>query len=718
MKSSLELKKESSFHIAARNGDIEAIRTFLLNLTLDPNIINASGATPLHLASQNGHIEVVRILLADQRVNPNALAGNGVNPLHLASQNGHTNIVRIFLSDSRVDPNTANANGVTPLYSASQSGQIGAVKMLLADSRVNPFILAVAGSSVLHIAVRGKHIEVVIVLLEDLRINPNIQTVDGATPLHFASQEGHVDIVRVLLADFRINTNLAAVNGFTALHLACQNGYVDVVRALISNLDTNPEFPDTNGITPMQLAMNNGYTRIADILSLHIAVRNGDTENVERLFDHDSDINTLLNLASRTENIEIIELMLRESIRPNIFGLTPFDMAIMNKNIDLIKILLGISYGQNLLKEDELSKITSSKYFNLKIAYYKHTFLYALLKCINLLLSEPQHSSTLTKYFLKLVEVGEGFNLPGSEAIDAAGMLNERLKYRMNESTVKFRLEMGKYFFEKIVNEEIESDSSAVIFKLNDFVSATENQLIIVSKPITNKLKISSNLHKLNLDLMTLIMEFVGSGDSWQEFTIPRAISSLTSSGYEIENVAGDGNCLFHAVARQLGNLTHQELRALAVNYILEHLEDFDGFMAEDVGSYIDAMSREGTWADNLIIQALANVLGININIFRADDGAINRIAPTGIEALDTSPILLLYTGNHYLAVLRPLQIQNQIEPPIQSLEEAAYQINENVTTINEQEAILDIFEENDEAGLILGLLGILETLGSYCNIS
>ena len=97
------------------------------------------------------------------------------------------------------------------------------------------------------------------------------------------------------------------------------------------------------------------------------------------------DINTLLNLASRTGNIEIIELMLRENIRPNIFGLTPFDMAIMNKNIDLIKILLGISYGQNLLKEDELSRIIAPKYFNLKIPYYKHTFLYALLKCINFL---------------------------------------------------------------------------------------------------------------------------------------------------------------------------------------------------------------------------------------------------------------------------------------------------------------------------------------------
>jgi ankyrin repeat protein len=717
MKSSPGLKKESSFHIAARNGDIEAVRIFLSNLLLDPNIINANGATALHLASQNGYIDIVIILLADQRVNPNALAGNGVSPLHLASQNGHTGIVRILLSDLRVNPNTVNINGVTPLYSASQSGQIGTVKMLLSDLRIDPLVLAAGGSSVLHIAARGRHIEVVIALLEDLRINPSIQTIDGATPLHFASQEGYLDIVRILLADFRINTNLLAVNGFTALHLACQNGHVDVVRALLANLDTNPEIPAANGITPIQLAMNNGYIRIVNILSLHISVQNGDIENIERLFDYDSDIDTLLNLALRSENIEIIELMLRKNIKPSIFELTPFDIAIMNENVDLIRILLSISYGQNLLKEDELSRITSPKYFNLKISYYKHTFLYALLKCINLLSSEPLYSSALTKYFLKLVEVGEGINLPNSESIDVTNMLNVRLKSGISTSTIKFRLEMAKYFFEKIVTEEIESNSSAVFFKLHNFVNATQSQSIIKPKSITNEIKSLSYFHKLNLDIITLIMEFIGSGDSWQEFTIPRAISSLTSSGYEIENVAGDGNCLFHAVARQLGDLTYQELRALAVNYILEHLEEFHGFMAEDISVYIETMSKEGTWADNLIIQALANALGININIFRADDGTINRITPTNAESLN-DPILLLFTGNHYLAVLRPTQTQNEIEP-VQNLEEVVYQIDENITVKNEQtEVVFDIFEDNTENTLILGLLGILETLGSYCIIS
>ncbi len=716
MKSSSESKKESSFHIAARNGDIEAVRTFLSDLLLDPNIINVNGATALHLASQNGHTEVVNILLADQRVNPCALAGNGVSPLHLASQNGHIGIVRMLLSDLRVNPNIININGVTPLYSASQSGQIGVVKMLLSDLRVDPFVLAAGGSSVLHIAARRRHIEVVIALLEDLRINPNIQTIDGATPLHFASQEGHIDIVRVLIADFRINTNLVAVNGFTALHLACQNGHVDVVRALLANLDTNPEIINANGITPIQLAINNGYIQIVDILSLHIAVQNGDMENVERLFNYDSDINTLLNLALRSENMEIIELMLRKNIRPSIFGLTPFDIAIMNENVDLVKIFLSISYGQNLLKEDELSKITSPKYFNLKISYYKHTFLYALLKCINLLSNESLYSSALTKYFLKLVEVGEGFNLPNSESIDATNMLNVRLKSGISTSTIKFRLEMAQYFFEKIVNKEIESDDSAVIFKVHNFVSIAQGQSTVKSKSITNEIKSLSYFHKLNLDIITLIMEFIGSGDSWQEFTIPRAISSLTASGYEIENVAGDGNCLFHAVARQLGDLTYQELRALAVNYILEHLEEFHGFMAEDISVYIENMSREGTWADNLVIQALANALGININIFRADDGTINRITPTNAESLN-NPILLLFTGNHYLAVLRPIQTQNEVDEPIQILEEVVCQANENITVKSEQEEIvLDIFDNNNtETNLLLGILEILE---SYCIIS
>ncbi len=525
MKLSPESRKESPFHLAARNGDLEAVRLFLSDPFLDPNILNANRATPLHLAAQNGHTDIVITLLADQRLNPNALAGNGVSPLHLASQNGHIDIVRILLSDSRVDPNVANANGVTPLYSASQSGKIGVVKMLLADLRVNPLILANGGSSALHIAVRCRHIEVVIILLEDLRISPDIQNVDGATPLHVASQEGYLDIVRVLLADFRININLAAVHGFTALHLACQNGHLDVVRELLSNPDINLEIQNVNGITAIQLAMNNGYTRIVDVLALYIAVQNEDMENIEHLFDHNSDINTLLNIASKNKNIAIIEFMLSTNFRQNIFGLTPLDVAIMNENIDLIKILIGIPYGYNLLKEDELSIITSPKYFNLKLPYYNHTFLYKLLKCINLLLGEPLYSSALTKYFLKLVEVGEGLNLPKSEAIDFVSLINNRLKFEIHKNTVKFLLEIAQYFLDNIINERTEFDSFSVAFKLDKFVNVKQDQSVINTSNITNEVKKISNFYKLNLDITTLIMEFIGSGDSWQKFTIPRAIS-------------------------------------------------------------------------------------------------------------------------------------------------------------------------------------------------
>lgn len=93
--------------------------------------------------------------------------------------------------------------------------------------------------------------------------------------------------------------------------------------------------------------------------------------------------------------------------------------------------------------------------------------------------------------------------------------------------------------------------------------------------------------------------------------------------GLMAEDVPGDGNCFFHAVARQLKLLNdgeevmnYQVLRELAVNQVIANIGQFQDFTVEEtIDEYIDRISQEGEWADNPLIEALVREIGVNIVI-------------------------------------------------------------------------------------------------------
>lgn len=121
----------------------------------------------------------------------------------------------------------------------------------------------------------------------------------------------------------------------------------------------------------------------------------------------------------------------------------------------------------------------------------------------------------------------------------------------------------------------------------------------------------------------------------------------------------------FYSLKKQLPELdmSHTELRKVAVTYILDNLEDFQGFTEGSLEEYINQISQNGEWADNPIIQALANALGISINIYGID-GANTMIVSN--EAFSRT-VNIAYTGNHYLSVepIQPQEIDEEEIPEI-----------------------------------------------------
>ena len=94
----------------------------------------------------------------------------------------------------------------------------------------------------------------------------------------------------------------------------------------------------------------------------------------------------------------------------------------------------------------------------------------------------------------------------------------------------------------------------------------------------------------------------------------------LAADGLRKINVIGDGNCFFRALSYQLvgHQNNHMRLRNVGVERLLEHIVDYAPFVSNEydgIEDYILEMSRNGTYADHVLISATANAINQNIII-------------------------------------------------------------------------------------------------------
>ncbi len=133
-------------------------------------------------------------------------------------------------------------------------------------------------------------------------------------------------------------------------------------------------------------------------------------------------------------------------------------------------------------------------------------------------------------------------------------------------------------------------------------------------------------------------------------------------------NVGCAGDCFFRAVSHQLyGDLCyHLDIRAAGIAYIKDNHEQFVESITEYSWlQYPNNMSIQGTWPDNMIIQAVANQLKLRIVITESNE---NFRDVSYIEAVSGHGLPDVFLGHideyHYVSTV-PLStnfnfIQNQ----------------------------------------------------------
>jgi len=129
--------------------------------------------------------------------------------------------------------------------------------------------------------------------------------------------------------------------------------------------------------------------------------------------------------------------------------------------------------------------------------------------------------------------------------------------------------------------------------------------------------------------------------------------------GYNVVQIAGDGNCLFRSFAHQIYNDAekHEEVRKQCCKYMLQERSAYEFFVDKDFSNYCKQMSKPKVWGGHVEIAALREMFNVNVEIFHRD--GVLEPRPIGDATSTTLPMVrLAFEGkNHYNSIVDPKKL-------------------------------------------------------------
>ncbi|KAK7878640.1 hypothetical protein WMY93_030476 [Mugilogobius chulae] len=260
--------------LAARQGDVQALKTLLAAKELTAEVKDSLGATPVHHAARCGKLSCLRFLVEEAELPGNSLANNGASPAHDAAATGHLACLQWLLTQGgcrpedkdkwRGDPGATTDTGALPLHYAAAKGDLPSLRLLLGHSPNVVNVQTKNGATPLYLACQEGHLEVVQYLVKDCGADPSIRANDGMTPLHAAAQMGHNTVIVWLVSFTEISLSDKDGDGATAMHFAASRGHSKVLSWLL--LHGGEIVTDNWGGTPLHDAAENGELECCQIL--------------------------------------------------------------------------------------------------------------------------------------------------------------------------------------------------------------------------------------------------------------------------------------------------------------------------------------------------------------------------------------------------------------------------------------------------------------------
>ena len=139
----------------------------------------------------------------------------------------------------------------------------------------------------------------------------------------------------------------------------------------------------------------------------------------------------------------------------------------------------------------------------------------------------------------------------------------------------------------------------------------------------------------------------------------------LAERGLRTVQVEGDGNCFFRVVAHQIygDSSLHSTVRARAVNEVASNPDLFRDFIADqEIDEFVDSLSSDREWADNVAIQAVAEAYGVNMEIINSNQRQFPTaiVYPRGTQHSNRLLVIAHIEQLHYMST--------EIDIPFQTL--------------------------------------------------
>ena len=176
-------------HVAARKGDVEALRLVLKNDSSLGKVGDIRGATPLHVCAYYGHEEGLRRLL-DAGAEANQPDFDGATAVHFAAASGHLESLKLLVKQGRGNANAQSSSGETPVYFAAQEGHLACIHWLVEHAHADPQLASADGMTPLHAAAQTGRLNITHWLVRSANCPITCRASDGATPVHFAAAKG------------------------------------------------------------------------------------------------------------------------------------------------------------------------------------------------------------------------------------------------------------------------------------------------------------------------------------------------------------------------------------------------------------------------------------------------------------------------------------------------------------------------------------------------
>uniref|UniRef100_A0A8C7DBP8 Transient receptor potential cation channel, subfamily A, member 1b n=1 Tax=Oncorhynchus kisutch TaxID=8019 RepID=A0A8C7DBP8_ONCKI len=268
----------SLVHHAAGAGNIPVIR-FICSITHrdEWNLYDDEGSMPLHWAVERNQPESCRALL-ELGVEPNVLNKALMSPLHLAVSYQHNHLVKLLLSHYKTESNLQGCLGNTPVMLACSINNTEALSILLkhgaqlsSQNKLGHFAIHTAA-----FAGAKKAMEVILKAGEEMghSIEEHINVLDEScsSPLHMAVRGGNMDVIKFCIQK-GAKIDQQQVDRSTALHFACSQGATEAVKLMLSSYSRVDRIGLNlycmlycKGLSPLLLATNCGAWRSVALL--------------------------------------------------------------------------------------------------------------------------------------------------------------------------------------------------------------------------------------------------------------------------------------------------------------------------------------------------------------------------------------------------------------------------------------------------------------------